>query len=108
MLILACLCEGCELIAPLSDFLVDAIGYVTSRAAPDRKHIGLRCPACKSKTISEGETAEPTPEECKLSKLRYAIHALDVSDELKGRALEALDADDQWGQELIAIAAKAA
>jgi hypothetical protein len=87
----ACLCETCELIAPLEDFIIDAIGYAISRVVPGRVHIGLRCPRCQSNVISEGETEASTPQERKLAKLRYAIHALDVSDELKQRALDALD-----------------
>jgi hypothetical protein len=101
----ACLCEGCSLIAPLEDFVIDAIGYVISRVVPGREHIGLRCPRCGSDTISEGDTEAPTAQELKLSKLRYALYALDVTDELKQLALESLERpDDEWGQELRQLA----
>jgi hypothetical protein len=108
LLIPAGLCERCALIAPLEDFLIDAIGYVTSRAVPGREHIRLRCPRCRSDLISEGEMEAPAPGERKLAKLRYGIHALDVSDDLKDRALAALDAGDEWGHELLALINKAA
>jgi hypothetical protein len=108
LLIPAGFCERCELIAPLEDFIIDAIGYATSRAAPGRQHIGLRCPRCQSEIISEGEMEAAPAAERKLAKLRYAIHALDVSDDLKQRAFAALDAGDEWGRELLALVNKAA
>jgi hypothetical protein len=108
LLIHAGFCERCELIAPLEDFIIDALGYVTSRALAGRVHIGLRCPRCDGELISEGESAAPTPGERKLAKLRYAIQALDVSDALKDRALAALDAGDDWGRELLELINKAA
>jgi hypothetical protein len=109
----ACLCESCSLIAELQDFIIDAIGFVISRAVPGRQHIGLSCPRCQSYLISEGETEgqpiNPTPEQWKLTRLRHAIDGLDVSDDLKRRTLEALERPgDKWRGELLELAAKAA
>jgi hypothetical protein len=112
-LILGCLCESCSLIAPLEDFIIDAIGYVISRAIAGRVHIGLRCPRCQSDLISEGEiegsSMNPTPQQNTLTRLRHAIDGLDVRDDFKRRALDALDRPgDEWRRELLELARKAA
>ena len=103
LLVRACLCEQCEFIAPLKDFTIDAIGYVHSKAKPEPAR-GLRCPRCQSKLVSVGEMPAPDPDQLAIERLRTAIIALpDIPDELKHKALSAIDARDGWGLELIAL-----